>query len=135
MYTLKFKEHCPRSDGLFHSFILLSSIPFVYVCVCIYIYIYIYVYGWAKLYLTLCALRTVSHQVSLSMGFSRQEYWSGWPCFLPGDLPNPGIEPVSPMSPILAGGFFTTCTTWAAQDIVHACILIYTSHLYPLTCW
>ena len=101
----------------------------------IHIYTYIYVYGWTKLYPTLCALRTVAHQVSLSMGFSRQEYWSGWPCFLPGDLPSPGIEPVSPMSPILAGGFFTTCTTWAAQDIVHACILIYTSHLYPLTCW
>ena len=39
------------------------------------------------------------------MGFSRQEYWSGLPFPSPGDLPDPGIEP---MSPALAGGFFTT---------------------------
>ena len=42
------------------------------------------------------------------MGFSRQEYWSGLPCPPPGDLPNPGMEPVSLMSPALASGFFTT---------------------------
>ena len=38
---------------------------------------------------------TVAHQVPLSMGFSRQEYWSGFPFPSPGDLPNPGIEPRS----------------------------------------
>ena len=38
---------------------------------------------------------TVAHQAPLSMGFSRQEYWSGWPFPFPGDLPNPGIEPGS----------------------------------------
>ena len=47
---------------------------------------------------------TVAHQTPLSMGFSRQEYWSGLPFPLPGDLPNPGIEPGSPA---LAGRFFT----------------------------
>ena len=46
------------------------------------------------------------------MGFSGQEYWSGWPCSPAGDLPDPGIEPVSLTSPALAGGFFTTSTTW-----------------------
>ena len=40
--------------------------------------------------------RTVAHQAPLSMGFSRQEYWSGSPFPSPGDLPHPGIEPVSP---------------------------------------
>ena len=40
---------------------------------------------------------TVAHQAPLSMGFSRQEYWSGLPCPPPGDLPNPGIEPTSPV--------------------------------------
>ena len=40
----------------------------------------------------------VAHQVPLSMGFSRQEYWSGLPCLPTGDLPNPEIEPVSPAS-------------------------------------
>ena len=48
------------------------------------------------------------------MGFSRQEYWSGLPCPPPGDLPNPGIEPMSLMSPAVAGRFFTTSTTYEA---------------------
>ena len=42
------------------------------------------------------------------MGLSRVEYWGGLPCPPPRDLPNPGIEPESPVSPTLAGGFFTT---------------------------
>ena len=49
---------------------------------------------------------TVAHQALLSMGFSKQEYWSGLLCPPPGDLPDPGIESVSLMSPALAGGFF-----------------------------
>ena len=48
---------------------------------------------------------TIARQAPLSMGFPRQEYRSGLPCPPPGDLPDPGIEP---MSPALAGGFFTT---------------------------
>ena len=51
---------------------------------------------------TLC---TGARQAPLSMGFLRQEYWSWLPFPSPGDLPDPGIEP---MSPALAGGFFTT---------------------------
>ena len=47
---------------------------------------------------------TVAHQVPLSMEFSRQEYWSGVPFHPSGDLPEPGIKPVSPASPALAGG-------------------------------
>ena len=54
----------------------------------------------------------VACQASLSMGFSRQEYWSGLPCPPPRDIPDPGIEPAFPMSPALAGGFFTTSATW-----------------------
>ena len=50
----------------------------------------------------------IAHQASLSMGFSRQECWSGLAFPPAGHLSNPGIEPVSPMSPILAGGFFPT---------------------------
>ena len=45
---------------------------------------------------SIVTLRTVTRQVPLSMGFSRQEYWSGLTCPSPGDLPNPGIEPRSP---------------------------------------
>ena len=48
---------------------------------------------------------TIAHQASLSIGFSRQKYWSGLPCPPPGDLHNPEIKPTSPK---LAGGFFTT---------------------------
>ena len=54
----------------------------------------------------------IACQAPLSMGFSREKYWSGLPCPPPGDLPDPGTEPVSLMSPALAGGFFTTSTTW-----------------------
>ena len=50
----------------------------------------------AKLCLTLVTPWTVAHQAPLSMGFSRQEYWSGFLFPFPGDLPNPGIEPKSP---------------------------------------
>ena len=59
----------------------------------------------AKSCLTLCNLWTVAHQAPLSMGFPKQEYWSGLPFPSPGDPPDPGIEPLSPAS---AGGFFTT---------------------------
>ena len=58
--------------------------------------------------------QTVAHQAPLSMGFPRQEYWSGLPCPSPGDLPHPGIKPESLMPPTLAGIFFTTSATWAA---------------------
>ena len=57
----------------------------------------------------LCATPwTAACQAPLSMGFSRQGYWSGMPFPPPGDLPDPGIKPVSLRSPVLAGGFFTT---------------------------
>ena len=56
--------------------------------------------------LTLCdPMDCVAHQASLSMEFSRQEYWSGLPFPSPGHVPNPGIEP---LSPVLAGRFFIT---------------------------
>ena len=58
----------------------------------------------------------VARQAPLSMGFSRQEYWSGLPCPSPGDLPDPGIEPASLRSPALAGGFFTISATWEAPS-------------------
>ena len=53
---------------------------------------------------------TVALQAPLSMGFSRQEYWSGLPFLLPGDLSDPGIQPASLASPALAGGFFFSTT-------------------------
>ena len=58
---------------------------------------------------------TVARQAPLSIGFSRQEYWSGLPCPPPGDLPNPGIEPKSLMSPAFTGRFFTPSAIWEAH--------------------
>ena len=49
--------------------------------------------------------------IPLSMGFSRQNYWSGLPCPPPGHLPDPGIQRASLMSPALAGRFFTSSAT------------------------
>ena len=51
---------------------------------------------------------TAARQAPLSIGFSRQDYWSGLPFPSPGDLSNPGITPLSPASPALAGRFSTT---------------------------
>ena len=51
---------------------------------------------------------TVARQAPLSMGYSRQEYWSGLPCPPPEDLPNPWIEPGVSCSSCTAGRFFTT---------------------------
>ena len=75
-------------------------------------------YRSCKLFSLVCAVlsciwlfstpRTVAHQVPLSLEFSRHEYWSGLPFSSPGDLPDPGIEPMSPASPALASGFFTS---------------------------
>ena len=57
-----------------------------------------------QLYLTLCEPMDHSLPASLSMGFSRQEYWSGLPCTPPGDLPDAGIEPLSPAATALQVG-------------------------------
>ena len=56
---------------------------------------------------------TVALQAPRSMGILQARMdWSGLPWSLPGDLPNPGIEPMSLMSPASAGRFFTTSSTW-----------------------
>ena len=71
----------------------------------------------AQLCLTLCDPRDLAHQTALSMEFSSQEYWSGLPFPPPGNLPDPGFEPVSLMSSALAGVFFTTGATWEAPGL------------------
>ena len=93
-------------------------------------------------------LWTVAHQAPLSMGFLRQECWSGLPSLpgssvhgilqarilewvaipLPGDLPDPRIEPISLTSPALAGRFFTTSTTWEGGLL--ACSVFYKQQVF-----
>ena len=74
-------------------------------------------------------------QALLSKEFSWQEYWSGLLCPPPGDLPNPGIEPESLMSPTLAGGFFTTNSTWDTLNNttinILKCISVFLEDLFP----
>ena len=66
-------------------------------------------FSYVQLFVTLW---TVTRQPFLSMGFSRQEYWSGLLCPPSGDLPDPGSEPASLTSPALAAGLFTASATW-----------------------
>ena len=76
---------------------------------------------------------TVACQAPLSMEFSRQEYWSGLPRPPPGDLPDPGMEPTSLMSPVLAGRFFTTGITRRRGLHINKATVIHTtkhSHAY-----
>ena len=75
---------------------------------------------------TLCNPMDVASQAPLPMGFSRQEYWSESPFPPPWNLPDPGMEPLSPVSSALAGGFFTTSTTWEAPG---------TDEVFNNICW
>ena len=68
-----------------------------------------------QLCLTLCNPTDCSTAGSSVHGIPRQQYWNELPCPLPGDLPDPGIEPVSLTSPALTGVFFTTSATRKAS--------------------
>jgi len=59
---------------------------------------------------------TVACQAPLTIEFSQQEYWSTLSFPTPGNHPDPGIEPMSLVSPALAGRFFTTSTTWESKN-------------------
>ena len=72
----------------------------IFFCICIFSHVQLFVTPW-----------NIAHQAPLSMGFSRQEYWSGLPFSTPGDLLNPGNKPVSLSPPALASRFFTTVPT------------------------
>ena len=87
---------------------------------------------------TLCPTLFASHvlawtaacQASLSMGFSRQEYWSGLPCPFPGVLHNPGTEPTFLMSPVLAGGFLPLSPPGKPQTSPLLSIVVLSFSLY-----
>ena len=71
-------------------------------------------------------------QAPLSMGFSRQEYWSRLPCSFPGDLPDPGIEPLSPMAPELQVDSLPL-SHWGSPRLSKSYIdSFFTFHLYML---
>ena len=76
--------------------------PVIQMCVCVCVRAHA-VYSASQLCPTLCNPVDVAHETPLSMKFSRQEYWSGLLFPTPGDLPDPGIESMSLVSPALAG--------------------------------
>ena len=84
--------------GMIQAYYTYCTLYYYCVCVC----------SVSRLCQTLCDPTNCSPPGSSSVGFSRQEYWGGLPLPPPGDLPNPGIEPLSPASPALAVIFFTT---------------------------
>ena len=75
----------------------------------------------------LVTLWTVAHQASLSVGFSRQEYRSRLPCFPPGDLPDPGIESVSPLAPVLQADSWPLSHQGSPCNIIKSLSLIFCS--------
>ena len=98
---------------------------------------------WIFLSVSVCMLSLISHgwlfdpmdcspQDCLSVGFSRQEYWSGYPFPSPGDLPDLGIEPTSLCLLHLAGRFFTSSTTWEAQGSQEFCFVFLLYSQYGL---
>ena len=84
-----------------------------------YIYVYAQWLSHVQLFVTSWA---IFHQAPLSMGFSRQEYWSGLPFPSPGGLPNPRIKPTCPVSLALA---MDSLPTWEADIYVCVCIYMY----------
>ena len=97
---------CRLQGGILIQLAVPEMIIYLFVCVCVQMLgrVWLLVTPW-----------TVAHQAPFSLEFSRQEYRS-WLPFPPlGDLPDPGIEPMSLKSPALAGSFYTTRATWEAQ--------------------
>ena len=84
-----------------------------YVCVHVLRHVWLFATPW-----------TVAHQAPLSVGLSRQEYWSGLSLPSPGDLLDPGIQPTSPVSPAPQADSFTAWATWEALWIICCMLLI-----------
>ena len=89
---------------------------------------------------------TIAHHAPVSMGLSRQEYWSGLPCPPPVDIPEV-IEHSSLLSPALASRFFTTSATWYKlyetvlffKKIIYGWVILHCVYVpqlsYPFICW
>ena len=105
--ALGFKTVNSRIDGRERSILLTCTWLFLWVHVCV-----LNCFSCVQLFGTLW---TVAHQTPLSMGFSRQECQNGLPYPPPGNLPDPGIDLVCLYISELAGGIFTTSTSWKAH--------------------
>ena len=103
----------PEAGGSHYVAQEIIKIYFTQIHICGYMLIR---FSCVQLFVTLW---TIAHQAPLSMGSSRQEYWSGLPCPSPGDLPKPGIKPTSLTCSALAGGFFITSANWEAHKYTY----------------
>ena len=119
-WSIVYSQRCFRCAEKWISFNYTHT--YIYIYIYTHTHTYIYTYTHTHIYiLHACYITSVMSNslqpmdcrppVSLSMGFSRQEYWSGSLCPPPGHLPDPGTEPASLMFPALAGSFFTTRPT------------------------
>ena len=103
--------------------LMISSLVCAYACVlCCFSYVWLFVTLW-----------TVARLTHLSMGFSRQECWSELLCPPSGDIPDPGIEPASLISPALASRFFTTSVAWEVLPFTYLysyAFLLWTCQLF-----
>ena len=106
------------ASGFFPNELALCSTWWYFMCVCVCVW---HRFSCVWLFVTLW---TITHQAPLYMEFSRQEYWSGLPCPPSGDLPDPGIEPTSLMSPALAGRSSLPLVSPGKPDISHSSFLI-----------
>ena len=98
----------------FQQIVLRQLSVCVCVCVCVRVRTHVQSLSHVRIFATLWM---VAGQAPLSVGFFRQEHWSGLPFPPPGDLPHPGMEPMSLMSPASAGRFFTTSSMWISGCI------------------
>ena len=103
------KLRSPRVWSLLFCLLIIPISLRVCVCVClcarVHVHTHMHLLNQIQLFAT---PSTVGHKAPLSVEFPRQEYWSGLPLPPSGDLPGPGVKPMSLVSPVLAGGFLTT---------------------------
>ena len=104
------------------SLLVTTSLFSIFVSLFFFCYVCVLSHSVTQLFQLFANLWTIAHQVPLSMGFSRQEYWRGLPCPPPEDLPDLGIEPASPA---LAGGFFATSATWEAPFLLYSLVFFF----------
>ena len=133
--SLKKKKTRFKSEFIFYCLkhihhiisMILVSLSEKCVCVCVSVCVCSVVSNsFATLWIVAC-------QTPLSMGFSRQDYWSGLPFPSLGDVPDPGIESTSLTFPALAGRFFTTRATWEAL-FLHVKNIMDTIYWKPALC-
>ena len=105
---------------MLYNFVLVSAIQLESVIIT-----YIYMLSQFSHVPLFATLWVVACQAPLSVGFSRQEHWTVLPFPSPGDLPDPGIEPASLMSPALAGRFFATSATGKPLNFMYIHLFIY----------